>query len=99
MFKFQPSFVVFVLFVLLLLLFFFLGGGGGRGILFSFPFFSELVFSLFLLLALFLGFTRFCEPYINFLGNVLKLLIYNNTELQSHWFWYCSLAISLSTLK
>lgn len=68
MFKFQPSFVVFVLF-LLLLLFLFWGGGG---FFFSFPFLSELVFALFLLFALFLGFTRFCEPHINFLVNFLK---------------------------
>ena len=75
MFKFQPSFAVFVLFVLFYFILFLLGGGGGEGDSFFIPFFfSELVFSLFLLLALFLGFTRFCEPHINFLVNVLKPL-------------------------
>ena len=74
MFKFQPL----VLFYLFYFILFFCVGEGHS---FLFLFFSELVFSLFLLLGFFLGFTRFCEPHINFLGNVLKLLIYNYTEL------------------
>ena len=62
----------FICFILFYFIFFF---GGGEGDSFFIPFFfSELVFSLFLLLALFLGFTRFCEPHINFLVNVLKTL-------------------------
>lgn len=74
MFKFQPSFVVFVLFAFFFF-FFGRGEGEGEGDSFFIPFFfSELVFSLFLLLALFLGFTIFCEPHINFLVNFLKTL-------------------------
>ena len=62
MFKFQPSFVVFVLFVL-----YYFFCVGGRGFFFYSFFICELVFSLFLLLALFLAFTIFCEPLVNFL--------------------------------
>ena len=55
MFKFQPSFAVFVLFVLFYFILFLLGGGGEGDSFFIPFFFSALVFSLFLLLALFLA--------------------------------------------